>query len=53
MKSLRLTSLMFMILSAAVFIKYAPIREVFVRKPMYAFGIFVIASLIHLVAMEE
>lgn len=52
MKNLRSISLMFMIWSAAVFIKYAPIKEVFARKPMYALGIFLIASIIHRVAME-
>jgi hypothetical protein len=43
---------MFAIWSAAVFIKYAPIKAVFEEKPIYSFVIFLVASLIYRVTME-
>lgn len=52
MKTLRFMSLMFTIWAAAVYIRFAPIRQVFHEKPTYALIIFLVASVIYRVTME-
>lgn len=52
MKTIRFASLMLAIWAAAVYIRFAPIKDVFQEKPIYSIVIFLVASLIYRVTME-
>ena len=53
MKTIRFASLMLAIWASAVYIRFAPINQVFREKPAYAFVIFLVASLIYRVTLED
>lgn len=53
MKNLKFVSLMFTIWAAAVYVRFAPIKEVFQEKPIYSFVIFLVASAIYRMTMED
>ena len=50
MKSLKFFTLMLMIWSAAVFIRFAPVRPIFEEKPFVSLLIFIVASLAYKLA---
>lgn len=53
MKNLRFASLMFAIWASAVHIRFTSINEVFREKPIYSFVIFLVASAIYRMTMED
>lgn len=53
MKAIRFASLMFAIWAAAIYVRFAPVKEVFQEKPIYSFVIFLVASAIYRVTMED
>ena len=53
MKTIRFMSLMFVIWAVAVFVKVAPIKEIFRENPFFALAIAIAAMLVYGIMMEE